>query len=75
MGKLADAVVQKTERTNGHEIGDMMKASLLCEDTKRLNCDVPASIYKKLQLKAIQNDKSISALVNEWVLNYVNEAP
>jgi hypothetical protein len=73
MGKLTDAVMQKPERPETNDALDQAKKSLLGDDTKRLNCDVPAGVYKKLQLKAIQNDTSISALVNEWVLKYVNE--
>jgi len=56
MGKLTDAVQQKHERDDGREYLDSIKDQLLKGDTKRLNCDVPVDLYKKLQIKAIQED-------------------
>ena len=70
MGKLTDAVQQKTQREENQDLFDI-KDALLRGDTKRLNCDVPASIYKKLQLKVIHEDTSITAVVNQLVADYV----
>lgn len=70
MGKLTDAVQQKTNREENQDLFDI-KDALLRGDTKRLNCDVPVSIYKKLQLKVIHEDTSITAVVNQLVADYV----
>jgi len=73
MGKLIDALQQKSERDSVNpELLDA-KNILLREETKRLNCDVPISVYKKLQLKVIRNDTTISAAVNDWLLNYTQD--
>lgn len=72
MGKLIDAVQQKTSREESQDLFDI-KDALLRGDTKRLNCDVPVSIYKKLQLKVIHEDTSITAVVNQLVADYVSD--
>ena len=74
MGKLIDAVQQKAQREGSQDL-IAIKDELLRGETKRLNCDVPASIYKKLQLKVVLEDTSITAVINELVLEYVNEKP
>lgn len=71
MGKLIDAVQQKNSRDDVREDLETVKDRLLRGDTKRLNCDVPVNLYKKLQIKAIQEDMSITAVVNKLVEQYV----
>jgi len=71
MGKLADAMQQKQHRKDSYEYLDEVKGQLLRGDTKRLNCDVPVQLYKKLQIKAIQEGSSIARVVNRLVAEYV----
>jgi len=70
MGKLTEAMQQKAEREKPHLVD--VKEQLMQGDTKRLNCDVPISVYKKLQLKVIREDTSITAVINQMVYDYVN---
>lgn len=72
MGKLVDAMQQKHGREEQRDDLVNLRDQLLRGDTKRLNCDVPVSLYKKLQIKAIQEDSSITAVVNRLVADYVN---
>ena len=72
MGKLVDAVQKKHERDEQRDDLMNVRDQLLRGDTKRLNCDVPVLLYKKLQIKAIQEDTSITAVVNRLVADYVN---
>lgn len=37
----------------------------------RLNANVDAGKYKKLQLKALQNETDITTLVNGWIDSYI----
>lgn len=71
MGKLTDAVIHKTNRDEDKTKVYSLREQLQREDAKRLNCDVPASLYKKLQLKVIQEDTSITSLINQFVYDYV----
>jgi hypothetical protein len=71
MGKLTDAVQHKHGRDDGKEYLESIKNQLLRADTKRLNCDVPVQLYKKLQIKAIQEDSSITSVINRLVADYV----
>lgn len=41
------------------------------EPIKRLNANVPASIYQELQIKAAQDGRKINDLVNQWILEYL----
>lgn len=43
------------------------------EPTKRLNANVPASIYQELQVKAAQEGRKINELVNEWIGEYLSK--
>ncbi|MEE2732957.1 MAG: hypothetical protein VYA55_19205 [Pseudomonadota bacterium] len=72
MGKLVDAVQKKHEREEQRDDLANIRDQLLRGDTKRLNCDVPVRLYKKLQIKVIQEDSSITAVVNRLVADYVN---
>lgn len=72
MGKLIDAVQQKNRREAGRDDLDDVREQILRGDTKRLNCDVPVYLYKKLQIKAIQEDSSITGVINRLVQEYVN---
>ncbi len=40
---------------------------------KRLNADVDERKYKRLQTKAINNDTDITALVNQWIDDYLEQ--
>ena len=72
MGKLIDTVHQKHGQNDGREYLETIKDQLLRGDTMRLNCDVPVQLYKKLQIKAIQEDSSITSVINRLVADYVN---
>jgi hypothetical protein len=72
MGSLTKALEQKEAADLRPEVS-AAKEDLLKGNTKRLNCDVPASLYKKLHLIAVQNETSISALVNVWIADYIAE--
>lgn len=41
------------------------------EPIKRLNANVPASTYQKLQIRAAQDGRKINDLVNQWILEYL----
>jgi len=43
------------------------------ESTKRLNANVPASVYNQLRVKAAQNDVTINELVNDWINEYLSK--
>lgn len=43
------------------------------EATKRLNANVPASLYQELQIKAAQDGRKINDLVNQWIREYLDE--
>ncbi len=38
---------------------------------KRLNVNIPSDYYRQLKVKASQNDKTISELINNWVERYL----
>lgn len=48
-------------------------ATVTTVETKRLNANLPSDLYKKLKLKATNEDKTINDLVNEWAIEYVSE--
>ncbi len=72
MAKLTDAVQHKTARDGDSRELLIAKSNLARFETKRLNCDVPADVYKKLQLKVIQNDTSITFVINQMIMDYVS---
>jgi len=43
------------------------------EPTKRLNANIPASIYQELQIKAAQEGRKINELVNQWISEYLSK--
>lgn len=43
------------------------------ETVKRLNANVPASVYQQLQIKAAQEGRKINELVNTWIIEYLSE--
>tara|TARA_R110002050_G_scaffold259608_2_gene399057 strand:+ start:223 stop:429 length:207 start_codon:yes stop_codon:yes gene_type:complete len=43
------------------------------EPTKRLNANVPASLYQELQVKAAKEGRKINELVNQWVNEYLSK--
>ena len=43
------------------------------EPTKRLNANVPASLYQELQVKAAKEGRKINDLVNQWVDEYLSK--
>lgn len=43
------------------------------EPTKRLNANVPASLYHELQVKAAKEGRKINELVNQWVNEYLSK--
>jgi len=71
MGKLSEAIQIKSGSSNAEL--SAIKNDLLKGETKRLNCDVPANIYKKFQQVAIEQDTSITEVVNKLVLEYINQ--
>lgn len=71
MGKLFEEPQHKSKRAAGRDEVDFVREQILSGDTKRLNCDVPVYLYKKLQIKAIEEDSSITAVINRLVEEYV----
>jgi predicted HicB family RNase H-like nuclease len=43
------------------------------EPTRRLNANVPASLYQELQIKAAKEGRKINDLVNQWVNEYLSK--
>jgi len=43
------------------------------EPTKRLNANVPASVYQELQVKTAQEGRKINELVNQWINEYLSK--
>jgi len=43
------------------------------ESVKRLNANVPASIYQELQVKAATEGRKINELVNQWINEYLSK--
>lgn len=43
------------------------------EPVKRLNANVPASVYQQLQIKAAQEGRKINELVNTWIIEYLSK--
>lgn len=43
------------------------------EPAKRLNANVPASVYHELQVKAAQEGRKINELVNQWIDEYLSK--
>ena len=41
------------------------------ENTKRLNCDVPSSVYKSFMIHAIEKNSSITALTNQLIADFL----
>lgn len=74
MGKLVDAVSNKENRSIQNNDLLPIKNELIKSVTKRLNCDVPTQLYKQFQLKVIQEDTSITAVVNQLIYDYVDGA-
>ena len=72
MAKLADVVQRKAIREGENQDLLIAKSDLARFDTKRLNCDVSADVYKKFQLKVIQDDTSITSVVNQMIMDYVS---
>jgi hypothetical protein len=42
------------------------------EDIKRINVNLPKSVYKKFKAKTNQNEISISSLIRQWVDDYIS---
>jgi len=43
------------------------------EPTKRLNANIPASLYQELQIQAAKDGRKINDLVLEWVNEYLSK--
>jgi predicted HicB family RNase H-like nuclease len=43
------------------------------EPTKRLNANVPASVYQELQVKAAREGRKINELVSQWINEYLSK--
>lgn len=43
------------------------------QPTKRLNANVPASVYQELQVKCAKEGRKINELVNQWINDYLKE--
>ena len=43
------------------------------EPTKRLNANIPASLYQELQIQAAKDGRKINDLVIEWVNAYLGK--
>ena len=62
--------ISKNRRTNKKEKAtNLLKDSQ--EDTIRMNINVPRNFYKKVKLKAVEEDSTISNLVIKAIENYI----
>jgi predicted HicB family RNase H-like nuclease len=43
------------------------------EPTKRLNANIPESVYQELQIKAAQEGRKINELVSQWISEYLSK--
>jgi len=62
----------KSSKTQNADIGSAISAATE-EETKRVNVNLPKSIYLKLKTRAAQDDASISSLIRRWVEEYITE--
>jgi|TARA_B110000879_G_C10663972_1_gene315363 predicted HicB family RNase H-like nuclease len=46
---------------------------LCMEPKKRLNANIPSSLYRQLQIKASSEDVTINTLVTKWIEQYLDE--
>lgn len=67
---LKDAVKAKKKRGNTKQ-KDAAIADVTKESIKRLNVNVPSSVYQKFKVKAAVQDTDMSAIVNQWILDYL----
>jgi len=66
---LMDAVAAKKKHSSAEKkaaIADVTKESL-----KRLNVNVPGSVYQKFKVKAAIEGRDMSAIVNAWIEDYL----
>lgn len=43
------------------------------EPLKRIGAQIPASTYKALKKKALENDTNVTTLIRQWVDEYVSD--
>jgi len=46
---------------------------LCLEPKKRLNANIPSSLYRQLQIKASSEGVTINTLVTKWIEQYLDE--
>lgn len=64
----------KQIKTKNIDIDEALSAATE-EELKRVNVNLPKSVYIAFRSKTIQNDISISSLIRQWVDDYITEAP
>jgi len=71
MSKASTALSTKPTSARKHRDNDEALAAVTKGPLSRLNANVDAAKYKKLQLKALQNGTDITTLVNGWIDTYL----
>lgn len=64
----------KQIKTKNIDIEEALSAATE-EELKRVNVNLPKSVYIAFRSKTIQNDVSISSLIRQWVDDYITENP
>lgn len=66
---LKDALAAKKSRDTDQKTAAI--ADVTKEPLKRLNVNLPESVMKQFKAKAAMEGKEMSALVNEWITQYL----
>lgn len=66
---LKDAINAKKKRTTKNKQNTIKAVTQ--EPTKRLNVNIPESRLKQFKVKAINEGTDMSALINQWVKDYL----
>ena len=46
--------------------------SVTCENSKRLNANIPESLYIDLKIKAMKEKRALNELVVQWIKEYLD---
>jgi len=71
MNAKAPALSTKPTSARKHRDNDEALAAVTKGPLSRLNANVDAAKYKKLQVMALQNGTDITRLVNGWIDTYL----
>jgi len=69
---LKDAVAARKQRSSDQKT--VALADVSKEPVKRLNVNVPESVFKQFKGKAAMDGKEMTELVNQWIQDYLRES-